>query len=69
MPPYIADYFKKSKDVYWKFRKGGLFAKDNNQEGAIPVIISLLTFNRIFHRHNLIYSTSLNLQNSKDIHT
>ena len=65
MPPYIAAYFKKSKDTYWNFRKGGLFGKDNNQEGAIPVIISLLSFNRVLHRHDLIYSTSLNLQNSK----
>lgn len=65
MPAYIAESFKKQKDIYWKFSKSGLFAKDNNQEGAIPVIISLLTFARIFDSHKLLYSTSLNLQNSK----
>lgn len=64
MPPYITANFKKMKDTYWQFKKGGLFAKDNNQEGAIPVILSLLTFNSIFHMHNFIYSTSLNLQKS-----
>ena len=65
MPPYIEENFKKKKDIYWKFSKSGLFAKDNNQEGAIPVIISLLSFTRIFDSHELIYSTSLNLQNLK----
>ena len=28
----------------WKFRRSGLFGKDNNQEGAVPVILSLLRF-------------------------
>jgi hypothetical protein len=46
----------------WKFRKSGLFAKDNNQEGAIPVILTLLVFLRIFNPSKFIYSPSLNLQ-------
>lgn len=45
----------------WKFRKSGLFSKDNNQEGAIPVILTLLQLYRVFHMRNFIYSTSLNL--------
>jgi hypothetical protein len=65
MPAYIADNFKRNQNTYWNFKKSGLFARDNNQEGAIPVIVSLLTFARIFDSHKLIYSTSLNLQNSK----
>lgn len=65
MPSYIADNFKRNQNIYWNFKKSGLFARDNNQEGAIPVIVSLLTFARIFDSHKLIYSTSLNLQNSK----
>lgn len=65
MPTYIADSFKRNQNIYWNFKKSGLFARDNNQEGAIPVIVSLLTFARIFDSHKLIYSTSLNLQNSK----
>ena len=64
MPVYIADNFKGRQDAYWNFKKNGFFAKDNNQEGAIPVIVSLLTFARIFDGHKLIYSTSLNLKNS-----
>src|SRR3989338_5678795 len=31
----------------WKFRKSGLFAKDNHQEGAIPVLLTLLAIKRI----------------------
>jgi len=65
MPPYIMEYFKNSKSTFWQLKKGGLFAKDNNQEGAIPVIISLLTFKRILHRFDIIYSTSLNLLYSR----
>jgi hypothetical protein len=65
MPAYLADNFKGHQNTYWDFKKSGLFARDNNQEGAIPVIVSLLTFARIFDSHKLIYSTSLNLQNSK----
>ena len=45
----------------WKFRKSGLFAKDNNQEGAIPVILTLLVFLRIFDSSKFIYSPSLKL--------
>lgn len=65
MPSFIADNFKRKQNTYWNFKKSGLFARDNNQEGAIPVIVSLLTFARIFDSHELIYSTSLNLENSK----
>jgi hypothetical protein len=45
----------------WKFRKSGLFGKDNNQEGAVPVILTLLVFLRIFDLSKFIYSPSLKL--------
>lgn len=45
----------------WKFRKSGLFAKDNHQEGAIPVLLTLLTIKRIADRSNFTYSTALKL--------
>lgn len=45
----------------WKFRKSGLFAKDNNQEGAIPVLLTLLTFYRIHQHSNFYYSTALDI--------
>jgi len=46
----------------WKFRKSGLFAKDNSQEGAIPVILALLVFLRIVNSSEFIYSPSLILE-------
>ncbi|HEY2093378.1 MAG TPA: hypothetical protein VGJ81_15975 [Thermoanaerobaculia bacterium] len=45
----------------WRFRKSGLFAKDNNQEGAIPVLLTLLTMKRILDHGTFAYSTALNL--------
>jgi len=45
----------------WRFRKSGLFAKDNNQEGAVPVLLALLTLKRILDHSNFAYSTALNL--------
>ena len=65
MPTYISDSFKGRQRAYWNFRRSGLFARDNHQEGAIPVIVSLLTFARLFEGDRLIYSTSLNLRNSR----
>ena len=48
----------------WKFRKSGLFAKDNNQEGAIPVLLTLLVFQRIFAfgLSGFIWTTALELR-------
>lgn len=45
----------------WKFRKSGLFAKDNHQEGAIPVLLTLLAIKRIADHSNFTYSTALEL--------
>jgi hypothetical protein len=46
----------------WKFRKSGLFAKDNNQEGAIPVILTLLQFTKALKFHPLIHTPSMTLK-------
>ncbi len=51
----------------WKFRKSGLFAKDNNQEGAIPVLLTLLVFVRILggaFPGGFAWTTALNLRPS-----
>ena len=49
----------------WKFRKSGLFAKDNNQEGAISVLLTLLVFVRILSGAfpgGFAWTTALNLR-------
>ena len=45
----------------WRFRKSGLLAKDNNQEGAIPVLLSLLVLERIFAGNTTLRMTSVNV--------
>jgi hypothetical protein len=43
----------------WHFRKSGLLAKDNNQEGAIPVVLSLLTLGRVLGHDGVLRMTSV----------
>ena len=48
-----------------RYRKSGLFSKDNNQEGAIPVILTLIQLNSVLHSlQSFIFTTSLNLTNN-----
>ena len=46
----------------WRFKKSGLFARDNNQEGAVPVILTLLQLYRALHSSDSAYSTCLDLK-------
>ena len=45
----------------WRFRKSGLLAKDNNQEGAIPVLLTLLALGRVVDGDHLLRLTSVNV--------
>jgi hypothetical protein len=66
LPQFIGEVFKNKNEIeIWNFKKSKLFAKDNNQEGAIPVIVTLLQIKRRFHDPNFVYSTSLQLKPSK----
>jgi hypothetical protein len=49
LPSEIKDVFSCDEMVKWRFKKSGLFALDNNQEGAIPVILALMVFGNMFH--------------------
>jgi hypothetical protein len=48
----------------WRFRKSGLLAKDNNQEGAVPVLLSLLVLERLLGRKDVLRMTSVNVTGS-----
>lgn len=61
LPQFIGKVFKKNELEAWNFKKSRLFAKDNNQEGAIPVILTLLQIKRRFHNSNFVFSPSLQL--------
>jgi hypothetical protein len=50
----------------WRIKKSGLFAKDNNQEGSIPVILTLMQLNRrLGHGHEAKWTTSLILNSTQ----
>jgi hypothetical protein len=51
----------------WKFRKSGLLGKDNNQEGAIPVLLTLLQFECILEHSGFVYSTGIKLTGDNNI--
>jgi len=52
--------------AFWTFRKSGLIGKDNNQEGAIPVALTLLQFLRMSHIDEFVHSTALKLDSTAD---
>ena len=49
------------RDRDWRYRKSGLLGSDNHQEGAIPVILTLLQFLRRSHHHQLAYTLAIKL--------
>lgn len=54
----------KLKDRWdWRFRKSWLLWKNNNQEWAIPVILTLLAFKNVLDNYfNFLYLTSFNIK-------
>jgi len=49
------------KDRDWHFRKSGLFGADNNQEGAIPVILALHLMSHLSSSDQFSHTTALKL--------
>jgi hypothetical protein len=60
LPRLIGEEFKDKSE--WRFRKTGFFAKENNQEGAIPVILTLLQMKRRLDTMGFMFSTALSLR-------
>ncbi|MGO9571921.1 MAG: hypothetical protein ACLP5H_30725 [Desulfomonilaceae bacterium] len=50
------------KDRDWRYRRSGLFGKENNQEGAIPVLVLLQQMHTAFSFHDFLYSTAMKLK-------
>jgi hypothetical protein len=46
----------------WRFRRSGLFGHDNNQEGSIPVALTVQQLDSNLSDHALVYSTSVILE-------
>jgi len=50
------------KDRDWFFRRSGIFGHDNNQEGGIPVALTLQQLHAKFHFDNFLYTTAMNIE-------
>ncbi len=55
----ITPYLRDRGD--WRFRRTGLFGRDNNQEGSIPVILLLQQLDTLFGNNKLLYTTAMEL--------
>jgi hypothetical protein len=56
--PLVAKEFRHDRSA-WVFKRCGFFAKDNNQEGALPVLLALLQLKRVLDSSTFAYSTAL----------
>lgn len=62
---YCGDKFNVTphlKDRDWAFRRSGLFGRDDNQEGAIPVALTLMQLDSTFTARETLYSTAMSLE-------
>jgi DNA-directed RNA polymerase subunit RPC12/RpoP len=49
----------------WRFRRTGLFGRSDNQEGAIPVVLTLQQFDTVFRLREMLYATAMELKSGK----
>lgn len=43
----------------WRFRRSGLFGASNNQEGSVPVVLTLQQIQTSIHEYRLTYTTAV----------
>ena len=55
------------KDRDWRYRRSGLFGRDDNQLGGIPVAVALQQLDANVGGHLLFYSTALNFKSQRGI--
>ncbi len=53
------DVTRQLKDRDWRYRRSGLFGRDDHQEGSIPVALTIQQLDSALHDHLLMYSTAL----------
>lgn len=46
----------------WKYRRSGLFGRADNQEGAIPVILTIQQLHTTFHSREMLYAPAMSLK-------
>ncbi len=52
------------KDRDWKFRRSGLFGRDDHQGGGVPVAVVLQQLGTVLHSNMFAWTTGLNLEQS-----
>lgn len=50
------------KDRDWHYRRSGLFGKEDNQEGGIPVALTLQQIDSVYNTKDMIYTTAMELE-------
>jgi len=66
LPVYIKTNLNKNERRAFNFKRSGLFAKDNKQGGAIPIILTLLQLLRRVGIDEFVYSTALKLDSTEN---
>lgn len=56
------DVTSQLKDRDWRYRRSGLFGRDDDQLGGIPVALALQQLDTSLHDHLLMYSTALEFE-------
>ncbi|MCK9425423.1 MAG: hypothetical protein M0Q21_05205 [Ignavibacteriaceae bacterium] len=58
---HIFNIYTQIKDNNWSYRRSGIFGKDDNQEGSIPVIVTLQQLHTTLHAETKILYPSMKL--------
>jgi hypothetical protein len=59
--------FSQLKDRDWRYRRSGLFGRDDNQLGGIPVTLAIQQLATTLHERLLMYSTAINFRSATSI--
>jgi hypothetical protein len=55
------------KDRDWRYRRSGLFGRDDNQLGSIPVTLAIQQLTTTLHERLLMYSTAVEFNSTTSI--
>jgi len=50
------------RDRDWRYRRSGLFGRDDHQEGGIPVALTLLQMQTALHSYEMLYATAMEIE-------
>ena len=59
---HLYDVAAQLKDRDWRYRRSGIFGRDDHQLGAVPVAITLQQLATSLHENFMMYSTAMNFR-------